>query len=135
MVTIFGRHLQTPGDVRGWLCLTVVLVAIAVSYGRVGGAPTALLALVAGVSMYAFDGRLFVSTAIAGAGGLALLAGRRLNVGNRRIRALREGALIGTGILLYEGGRATFVGSQARALKNADDVIMVERRWDLAIEP
>jgi hypothetical protein len=135
MGTMFGRHLQTPADLRDWVYLAVVLMAIAVCYARVGGAPTALLALAAGVSMYAFDGRLFVSTAVACAGGLALLMGKRTHAGDRRIRALREGALIGTGLLLYESGRAALVGNQATALKNADDVITVERRWDLAFEP
>jgi hypothetical protein len=135
MPEILGRRIHGPENLHEWLSLIIVLATIAVAFAIVADGPSAVLGMIAGAGAFAIDARLFVPAAIAVAGATALVAGKRTVVERPGSRAFHEGTMIAAGFLVYEFGRAAFVGNEATARRHAERVRSLESRLGLAFEP
>lgn len=133
---IFVDHsIYLPPSTKDWILLLFLLAIIVLLLNNVADRSTAMLGVAIGLVTYSVDKHFYLPITIALVALVALVAGVKAHFPNPGLRALREGAMIGAGFLIYENGRAAFVGSEDTALSNAAYVSNLEQRLHLLFEP
>jgi hypothetical protein len=134
-MTIFGEPLRGPATTRDWLILAAILAVVFVTMRIAAGVPAAILTTGAAGLGYVVDLRFFLPMAVVLVAVLAAAFGPRPRLRPGLKQTAREGSLVGAGLLLYEFGRASFIGEPATAHANAVRVMNLERHLGLAFEP